>query len=404
MQCVSNLKGDTDLEKIKGQSLGVVRNHNLKTVLHFLFKRPYSCFELAELMGISSPAVRKIIMELLNAGVVEIMEPDSTVTKSRGGQPVRYKLRENDNLFMCLDTSNYGDKEKVICRVYSTAGRMLVSESFAAPPVIGTEEIAEIISDIKRLLQQSELDYRKILTINIAVPGQVDKNNGKFILSSRFAKSPDLNLSEVFAHEFGAEVRVMNDTKYAALGAAVNGEFGDKNFIYYVYVGTGGISSVIYSEGSIWTGGFGFSGEIGLNAVPEYGMLHIACVLYEILKRMRNQVESFDMESLFKAYRENPFVKREVLKSAEVLARELCNINNLIGCEMIVLTGEVCEFGEEYLKVVQDYFKKNQKYLNVNIKFSRRKRQNEEGLYEVSIEDLIDKTVRMVREKDKTEI
>ena len=251
-------------ENVRGQSLGVVRNHNLKTVLRLLYKQPYSCFEMAKIMKISAAAVRKNILALLSAGVIRVAEEDESRPKSRGGQHVRYCLCENDDIFMCLDMSNYGDKEIATCRIYSMAGNLLATKTFPMSQLISGEEIAAIIAGIKQLIAENGLNGKHIIKINVSVPGQINRKTGYFILSSRFENSEEVNLSRIFAQAFDSDVRVMNDTQYAALGSAANGEFEDKSYVYYVYVGAIGIGSAIFSDGNIWEGGDGFTGEIGI--------------------------------------------------------------------------------------------------------------------------------------------
>ena len=75
-----------------------IRNHNIKVIMSFLYKKPHSCLELSKKIGISDVGVRKIIRELEELNFVKVSREKSAV-KTRGNQHIRYTANKEMGLF-----------------------------------------------------------------------------------------------------------------------------------------------------------------------------------------------------------------------------------------------------------------------------------------------------------------
>ena len=117
-----------------------IRNHNIKVIMSFLYKKPYSCLELSKKIGISDVGVRKIIRELEELNFVKVSH-EKTVVKTRGNQHIRYTANKEMGLFVFVDFTQ--NKESFY--VLDFAGNILLNEKFITPETYASIEELENI-------------------------------------------------------------------------------------------------------------------------------------------------------------------------------------------------------------------------------------------------------------------
>ena len=328
-----------------------IRNHNIKVIMSFLYKKPYSCLELSKKIGISDVGVRKIIRELEELNFVKVSSEKSAV-KTRGNQHIRYTANKEMGLFAFVDYTQRKERFYLL----DFAGNILISEKFTTPEVYASiEEIEDLVKSFKKAIEDKGLSSKRILHLVVGLTGQMDETNRRLVFSKLFQNFMGERSEEiytVFEKAFGCNVTIKNNVALMAMGEASEGEKKEYTMSVFVYAGFG-ISTTIMYNGEPRMASRGYAGEIGGNQMGFAQTLSKSCSLTSLVKICAEHLEERTFEGLIKAYKEKAEVKELVLNSAKSFARALSDYLVCLGADRVILSGEVLEFGQEYLKILE---------------------------------------------------
>ena len=334
---------------IQGYRTENIRKHNMKVIAGLLFKNELSCNEIAQRIGISETAVKKNINQLIENDWV-VHSDKEEILRSRGGQHIRYKINGKYGSFVFINFSH--DENWFVVTDFSF--NKIYREKLVLSTVISREEVERASSRILQVIVVNEYPL-PVRGVVVAVPGQIDNKTGDFIYSSRFDRSGIHNISKMFIEKFEAPVYVHNDTQFEVMGELEHGDFSNNTTIYYVNIGAG-LSSVIVNNSKFVLGTHGIAGEIGNNITEDGDNLHMHCAFGSLIEKTLPYLEEPTAKGLIEAFSKNEYVKECVLNSAEVLAKQLDAITNVLGCDRVVIMGGVRAFGEIYLNRIKEYF------------------------------------------------
>lgn len=133
----------------------------------------------------------------------------------------------------------------------------------------GDAVVAGIVDAVRALADEAAVPMSQLGSVGIGIPGLVDAETGRVLHAVNLGvESLDLALRAGGA--LGVPVRVENDVKAAALGAAaLSGVTGS---MAYLNLGTG-VAAGIVMDGRIWRGAGGTAGEVGHLSVDPNGRL-----------------------------------------------------------------------------------------------------------------------------------
>ncbi|MCD6408478.1 ROK family protein, partial [bacterium] len=141
------------------------------TILDLILKEgPMSRQEIISKLNIGRVTAGKIIRKLLEEK--KIVE-EGKISKGKGRAISILKV--NPDLYYILAVSY--DGRKIIGGIINLERKILYRDSFP----IKKNFVKEIISFIKKLMEDSKIDKRKILSIGISIPGSLDIKRGKVI-------------------------------------------------------------------------------------------------------------------------------------------------------------------------------------------------------------------------------
>ncbi|WP_176697158.1 ROK family protein [Microbacterium sp. 3J1] len=127
--------------------------------------------------------------------------------------------------------------------------------------------VASIVDVITDLAVDGGFASTAVGTVGVGIPGLVDADTGRVLHAVNLGVE-SLDLSERASAIVGAPVRVENDVKAAALGAAALR--GIEGSMAYLNLGTG-VAAGIVVDGAIWRGSRGTAGEVGHLSVDPNG-------------------------------------------------------------------------------------------------------------------------------------
>lgn len=133
----------------------------------------------------------------------------------------------------------------------------------------GAEVVASILDGVAGLAADGGFPQSAVASIGVGIPGLVDAESGRVLHAVNLGVE-SLDLADRVGLTLGTPVRVENDVKAAALGAAVLR--GVEGSMAYLNLGTG-VAAGIVVDGAIWRGSRGTAGEVGHLSVDPNGRL-----------------------------------------------------------------------------------------------------------------------------------
>ena len=222
--------------------------------------------ELAQLTGLTPPAITGIIRELLEIGFV--MEV-GLGTSQGGRRPMRLKFNAKAGYVIGVEvTSN--ETVLVIADLENAPINILTIKLNMTEPAIG---IPQLLAAIRQVVRSEENEKKSFWGIGIAFPGLISAKEGTVKRSVNLGpKWRQFPLRETLEKEMGMPVFIEGNAKSSALGEWWFG--GGVSYRDLVYINLGeGISAGIISADRVVRGAGGHAGQIGHIVVLENGPL-----------------------------------------------------------------------------------------------------------------------------------
>ncbi|MGN7948406.1 ROK family protein [Microbacterium sp. 22215] len=129
--------------------------------------------------------------------------------------------------------------------------------------------VVSVVEAVDALAAEGGFTRSDIESVGVGIPGLVDADTGRVLHAVNLGVE-SLDLAGLAGRQLGIPVRVENDVKAAALGAAVLR--GIEGSMAYLNLGTG-VAAGIVVDGTIWRGARGTAGEVGHLSVDPNGRL-----------------------------------------------------------------------------------------------------------------------------------
>lgn len=129
--------------------------------------------------------------------------------------------------------------------------------------------VVSILDAVDALALEGGFARSAVESVGVGIPGLVDADTGRVLHAVNLGVE-SLDLAGLAGRQLGIPVRVENDVKAAALGAAVLR--GIDGSMAYLNLGTG-VAAGIVVDGTIWRGARGTAGEVGHLSVDPNGRL-----------------------------------------------------------------------------------------------------------------------------------
>ena len=361
------VKNSYQRPKWTGQDLQALHNTNLRALLSAIWEyNPISRSDLCEATGLAPSSITRLLRELYELGLVrEAVKGES----SGGRQPALVEPNSEAGLVISLDLSGPHLRGGIF-----DAANHLVCVTDQPFDDLGPEAItSQLLEMIHHLLKDPAAQSYPLLGIGVSQPGSIDANKGIICEASNF-RLRDFPLRQILEEEFFLPVYIEHDGSVAALAEYYYGAGRGLDYFVYILVSTG-IGSGIITEGKIYRGETGKSGEFGHVIVEPGGTLcvcgkrgcleavasgpailtsarlMIAHERSEILSNLcSDSPEQLTIEMVAQAARLGDPVALDILaRSADYIALGLNIYASLLDIRRMVVGGEVAETGEVFL-------------------------------------------------------
>ena len=248
-------------------------------------------------------------------------------------------------------------------------------------------DIINFIQDIEFVLEANELSFRticrmvkdevtksgipwiKVLGLGVSLSGRVNPEKG---YSLSYFVSDDIPLKSIFEKEFKLPVNIENDSRAMAYGEYMNlGSEADPNMIFINL--SWGLGMGIITDGRLYYGKSGYSGEIGHFPVlnndiicrcGKVGCLETGASGSALHRIMVDELKRGHSSSLLASYQKNGDIELdEILKAVEegdvlaidsigkigdTLGRGIAGVLNIFNPGLVVIGGRLI-VGRDYL-------------------------------------------------------
>ena len=335
--------------------------------------------ELASKLEISAPSISKNIEGLLRRNV---LIEGGTVATSVGRRPNMLEINPD---YCCVAVVDFSHINTMLA-IADMRAEIVDEVAIYSGEKIGLEHIQMVINALKKMLEKHHLTD-KLQAISIATPGILDNATGGFLLAPRFEDFKNIRLQQLFGDAFDVMVLLKNDISMAALGESMFG--AGKGVANQLYISIDhGVGSGLILNQKLYEGSRGVAGEVGmwltdpertykqyrnqdLSEVPVFdSQLSTHAIRHIVTNRVRagehsiltpiaGQANAIPFSQIVTAYQLNDPVCVEVIEEAAIkLACVLKNLIEFLDVDMVIIGGEVYQFGNSYLELVQDFLSK----------------------------------------------
>ena len=359
--------GSPQRPKWTGQDLQALHNTNLRALLSAIWEyNPISRAELSHATGLAPSSVTRLLQKLSELGLVREAAKGAS---SGGRQPTLVEPNSDAGLVISLDLSG----PQLRGGIFDAANHLIcvTSQPFDG---LGPQALTrQLLGMIHLLLKDPAAQSRPLLGIGVSQPGLIDAENGVICEASNF-RLRNFPMRQILEAEFGLPVYIEHDGSVAALAEHYYGAGRGLDYFVYILVSTG-IGSGIISEGKIYRGETGKSGEFGhvivepggtLCVCSKRGCLEAVASGPAILASARSMVahgrseilsnlcgdspDRLTIELVAQAARLGDPAAQDILaRSADYIALGLNIYASLLDIRRMIVGGEVAETGEVFL-------------------------------------------------------
>lgn len=310
----------------KPRNADYTREYNRKAVLRILRRQAMSRAELARATGLTRAAASLIVEELLNAGVVTELAPQSA---GRGRSATPLALRPDSYYALAVDLARKG------CTVglCDIGGNLLQCRELPEQ-----RDMTDAIAGALASLLES-VDRSKVLGIGISAPGPLDCENGRILNPPRFERWHGMDIGKRLSDALGLPAYLEHDVCAMALHQRNTGR--SRNFmLLFIDIGIG---AAIVSGGELLGN---FTGELGHTTIRFDGRL-CACGnrgCLETYASIPALLEGSGFRDWFDLidHADDPEAQKLLDQEAVYLSAGLINLLNLIPVDSIYLAGDIC--------------------------------------------------------------
>lgn len=241
-------------------------NHKYKVLKHLFSAGSSSISALCDTVGVSTPSMLKLLMDLVNIGWIE---KSGSGVSIGGRKPDLYALKDERAFIICVDIELFNTKIAILDNNYN-----FISEVKTLSLPISknrTDFFSILLPHLQEVLQSDHIDKSKIIGCYVGMPGLVNTEKGENY-SYLIDNLENSSLVQAFEKALNLPVIVQNDMAGSAIAEFRHGlAKGKKNVL--ILLMDWGVGLGIIMDGKLRRGATGFSGEFGHIPFVENGAL-----------------------------------------------------------------------------------------------------------------------------------
>jgi glucokinase len=338
-------------------SRSTAREINRRSIMNIIYHNDgVSRAKLAEVMGLSKPAVSDCVADLISLGFVE--EKHMGEASSNGGRrPVMLYFNGSRSYIGVVDLS----LQKPVCAIgdlgFQLAGlkRIMIDREATAD-----EKRQCVVETFKEILSAKNIPAQKMEHIIISHPGIIGNDNLPHFAEERHHAWTEIDLKSHLERHFDVPVLLENDVRLAALGEVHLGQDELQENIIYVKCGIG-LGAGIIMDGKLYSGLHRSAGELG-SFITSYGrrvedvvameglLRHIQELLHQVGRK--SELCFAKVEEMVKGG--DSLVKQGVRYIGQELGRTIYNASIMLDIPTVILGGDYLKLGDTLFDGIEE--------------------------------------------------
>jgi predicted NBD/HSP70 family sugar kinase len=324
---------------LSGTNLERAGDHNQRVTLQAIrVGGPITRTDLAEITGLTAPAIANITKRLLNDGLIL----DAGRLQGQRGQPAM-KLAINPD--GCFSIGLNIDRDHITLVVLDLLGKVRARATreidFALPEAVTSFFETEMTS----ILARGDIKPDRLIGIGVALPDDLGRVNLPHQPDDYVAWN-NIDIAATFGGKLGLPTFVENDAAAAALGELAFGHGLHHPSFFYILVSRG-LGGGLVIDGNYYRGADGRSGEIGFIPVRSdrttarslQDTVSLAALL-DFMEQRGHRLERPDQLSALPAAGQMALMEWVDL-AADLLTDPLLSISCLINPEAVFIGGRL---------------------------------------------------------------
>jgi predicted NBD/HSP70 family sugar kinase len=323
---------------------------------------PLSKAEVAEILGTSQSAASMHIDRLLAQNLIKV----SRIGPSQGGRkPMQFTINETFGYILTIElriTSATIAITDFNCKILHKQTISILIEE-------GPDKVLQLIlQETLTLIAASDLELNQLKGIGIGLPGPVDFARGIPVAPPMMPNWDQYPIIEFWSKHFECPCFVDNDVNNMALGEHSVGLRFSVQHLIFVEAGAGIGAGVVYN-GSLYRGADGSAGDIGHFSIGgsrncwcgRTGCLEAEASLNAIqLKIAEATGRQMNFEEMKQAFLRLDINMIDYIRnSGQLIGKVIAAIVNFSNPSLVVLGGQLTEFGDVFLASVRQSIYEN---------------------------------------------
>ncbi|MBP3359912.1 MAG: ROK family protein [Clostridia bacterium] len=247
---------------MKAQNQPIAKENNRRLVVKLiLMHSPISRMELAGLTGLSKMTITNIVSELIKN---EIVEETGSTGSGVGRKKIYLKIKQNSRFFIGL----YIARKQLFSFAADLCGNIFCEKHISLCNETNDSLTRKVLDAVENV--EKRVDVQKIMGIGVTCIGPLDSEKGIILSPPDFYDVHDLPLVKEIQKRYAYPVVLRNDMDASALAEKYYG--AGRTLNNFIYLGiSDGIGAGVISNGLLYKGNKGFSGEIGHTCIDING-------------------------------------------------------------------------------------------------------------------------------------
>ncbi|MDN4593046.1 ROK family transcriptional regulator [Polycladomyces subterraneus] len=332
-----------------------MKNINKASILRSLIKSsPLTKAEIASRTQLTFVTVSNLLTELVEEGLVQ----ELGYAESNGGRkPVLFGINSSAYVFLGVDVQ----VEKLVCVLTDFQCKVLDSRTELINVRQGPDSvIRQIRILVDRILNENNVEFKRIGGIGASTPGPIDDKTGVIISPPNMPGWKNVPFRDMLQHEFQVACHLEKDANAAALGESRFGTGAGIQHLIYIIIDVG-IGGGIIINGEVYRGFLNGAGEIGHISIDVNGT-ECNCGTWGCLEAMASRavIEKkiaqefgypvpFDKILELSAQGDNT-VNEHLAQAGSYLGVAIANLCNIFNPEMVILGGDIATRCDVYFE------------------------------------------------------
>ncbi len=324
---------------LSGTNLERAGDYNQRVTLQAIrVHRTITRSELAELTGLTAPAINNITRRLLQDGLIV---GRGRVKGGRGQPPTLFSINSDG----CFSIGVNIDRDHITIAVLDLIGnvraRSTLEADFALP-----QTVSEFFrSSVEGMLAVGDFDLERLIGVGVAIPDRLSEIALPYRPPS-YSEWDTVDIPSLFTSTVPGPIFLENDATAAAIGELQFGHGIRQSTFFYLLI-SAGLGGGLVINGTQFRGAHGRSGEIGVlplhssrSPAQDLGRAVSLQGLYDLLRRNGYNVVRADVLQQLDAGGQ-AVIENWVGLSADLLADPLIAVCCLLDPQAIYIGGRI---------------------------------------------------------------